>query len=104
MLKIINCKYNFLFIDFFYSFCWFKRNISEKLTEEYQTEYKAYLQAAIKAIRKAIERNAVIITIYTDFDYLKSCIDKSIKKPKKNLQELKELDNLHSQIKVFCVI
>ena len=38
----------------------------------------ASLQAAIIAVKQAIELKTVILIIYTDFDYLKKVIDKTI--------------------------
>jgi hypothetical protein len=56
------------------------------------------LQATIKAVKQAIELKIAILNIYTDFDYLKKVIDKSIDS-KANLQDIEILYGLFFELK-----
>ncbi len=62
------------------------------------------MQAAIKAVKQAIELKTALLNIFTDFDYLKKVIDKSIDL-KANLQDIEILYGLFFELKnVICVI
>lgn len=56
------------------------------------------MQATIKAVKQAIELKTAILNIYTDFDYLKKVIDKSIDS-KANLQDIEILYGLFFELK-----
>ena len=56
------------------------------------------MHAAIKAVKQAIELKTAILNIYTDFDYLKKVIDKSIDS-KANLQDIEILYGLFFELK-----
>ncbi len=90
------------------------RNLSQKLNGTVQTNNKAEIMAAVKAINLAIEYNAGELTVYTDSKYLVKCIKwislwkingwKTIRKSDvKNLEDLKRLDQLCSQMKIKWV-
>ena len=56
------------------------------------------MQATIKAVKQAIELKTAILNIYTDFDYLKKVIDKSIDS-KANLKDIEILYGLFFELK-----
>jgi ribonuclease HI len=88
--------------------------LSEKLKGFSQTNNKAEILAAIKAIHLAIEYNAGDLVIYTDSKYLVKCVKwislwkingrKTMRNSDvKNMEDLKMLDQLCSQIKIKWV-